>query len=710
MTFIQFLLCSHIFQSYHQMKIHSIILIFLLSILSQITALGIKGEIKDIPNNNNGIELIKEFINHLDTFNPDSSVNYQYYEFEKLLFEHIITDSLTNQQSTSDPFFLIETLNDKKHQLPDKTKEKVISNSIAGQGDPTFMILALQFDPFNIFMDSIRYMNYRFPNPFTLYGLDQYEYVIKDTSDDDIQPFVLIEFSPKNDIRGFTGNCNIATENMAILSYSMSATSDDSTFKLSMNQTFQLLENRQWFPHTMDGTIVLNQEGSETDAIKVELKSSITTVKLNPQFSPTDFLPTTVPSDSILNREGPVNKTPQKPDINTYYLLDSLNQAMNAEKMKRLQKQMIDGKVPIGAVNLDVKKLIDYNDYEGFKFGLGLWSNHYLSKIFSTGGYFVRSTGINENKYGAGLIFSIDKKSETQTEIMWQDDYSETGTISFLEGYQKYSPESFKRFLSESMDRNKSIYFSIQSRLSNKFKTSLSARYNNVTPKLSYRFFNDTSIIESPFKQAEIKWGSKWTPKSENERAITSPTIWLNIHWGTGESTNNFRYWKYESQIEEQVQIFPSQSTTIRFVGGLLNGDYPTSLLYSTFGSYKKIGIEIPFSFATMRLNEFAVSRFLSLHFKHDIDLFHQSAGKFKPHLLLTTNYGIGDIANDEDLPKIAVFNKGFVESGIVLDNILHNYLISYGLSTHYRYGFYHLDNEIDNWAFKFSIRYNIKE
>ena len=51
---------------------------------------------------------------------------------------------------------------------------------------------------------------------------------------------------------------------------------------------------------------------------------------------------------------------------------------------------------------------------------------------------------------------------------------------------------------------------------------------------------------------------------------------------------------------------------------------------------------------------------------------------------------------------------KATYESGILFNNLLRQWFLGYGLGVFYRYGPYALPKTIDNFAFKFTIRFNL--
>ncbi|MBN2165295.1 MAG: hypothetical protein JW717_03365 [Marinilabiliaceae bacterium] len=635
------------------------------------------------------IEIMALYTNEISVkYNPDSTTDYSCVQYQKIFFE-------TSDSGISSPFLLIESLLEKKHKRPNNTKIRMVSNNIVGKSDPTLIILASQLDPFLIYKNKIRLWTLLLHNPLSGSGMNFYDYYIIENSIDSI---VKIGFKPKYSGIGFYGYCNISDG--SLLNYEMTVSSEDTRFNITIRQSFCIIDDKHWFPDKMNALIKIIPENDITSPIKAEMKSSFTAVNLNAFFLPDEFDKTLVGADQVMSKHND--------SLRAMIMLDSINRANSDEQLINFQKKVIEGQMPIGPVNLDFTKFIDYNDFEGFKLGMGVWTNKRISQVWSTGGYYVRSFGNNNNKYGAGVKVNLHKESDTRMSVMWQDDYLETGIITFFDGFERFSQESFRRFLTESMDRTESFSFDIRSKVTKNITTAFAFNYRDVAPELSYRFFTDHTQMEERYTLYKGSVRGKWHI-DRDEKVFAIPTIWVNASLGEGnQSSGSFSYNEFETQIEENIHVTPSNITILRLVAGYITGSFPSSCLFSAFGSYKKVGIEIPYTFATMRLNEFAADKFYSLHLSHDIDLFHQSPGRFKPHLLLTTNYGQGLITSKQYKNSVVDFSKGYLESGLIVNSLLHNYIIDYGFAVHYRYGPYQLDNDIDNWAFMVSVIYNL--
>ncbi|MFW5721558.1 MAG: hypothetical protein ACOCWW_04175, partial [Bacteroidota bacterium] len=111
-------------------------------------------------------------------------------------------------------------------------------------------------------------------------------------------------------------------------------------------------------------------------------------------------------------------------------------------------------------------------------------------------------------------------------------------------------------------------------------------------------------------------------------------------------------------------------------------------------------------SFGTMRMNEFYADRFLSVFFKHDFGNLLFRTEKFAPKFAVINNFGIGAFTQETNQHSVPVksFEKGYYECGLLINNILSQSFLGYGVGIFYRYGPYAFEKTADNFAYKLSL------
>ena len=133
---------------------------------------------------------------------------------------------------------------------------------------------------------------------------------------------------------------------------------------------------------------------------------------------------------------------------------------------------------------------------------------------------------------------------------------------------------------------------------------------------------------------------------------------------------------------------------------------------FNILGTYQRFGLYSPGSFSTMRMNEFFCDRFVALYLSHNFNgmLWKTNSQWFKPELSIVTNIGWGDMPRAAECPdkNFETMNKGYFESGIVVDGLLSASISKIGAGVFYRYGPYSLPNVWDNFAWKFCATINL--
>ena len=114
-----------------------------------------------------------------------------------------------------------------------------------------------------------------------------------------------------------------------------------------------------------------------------------------------------------------------------------------------------------------------------------------------------------------------------------------------------------------------------------------------------------------------------------------------------------------------------------------------------------------PNSFETIRPNEFLNGLIIGVHHRHNFGSVETGIKWIKPDFNWVNSFGIGWLRNPERHTglKIQDMSMGYYETGVVIDDIIKVNLIGIGGGVFYRYGPYAFSNQIDNLAFKISMK-----
>lgn len=174
----------------------------------------------------------------------------------------------------------------------------------------------------------------------------------------------------------------------------------------------------------------------------------------------------------------------------------------------------------------------------------------------------------------------------------------------------------------------------------------------------------------------------------------------------------SYDYMRYDVKLESSFLLRQYGRTTLHLLAGYVDGDVPYTLLYAGKGSYEKYSLVfINNSFATMRVNEFISNRYAAVFWSHNLGTLLFSKGRrIRPELVLVTNVGVGTLSNKSRhfFIPLRTMEKGYFESGLLLNNMLRSELFGMGAGALYRYGPYAFSRLEDNIAVKVTFTVNL--
>jgi hypothetical protein len=171
-----------------------------------------------------------------------------------------------------------------------------------------------------------------------------------------------------------------------------------------------------------------------------------------------------------------------------------------------------------------------------------------------------------------------------------------------------------------------------------------------------------------------------------------------------------YAYNRYELKIKKSFFIKDIGTTSLQFQGGYIDGNLPYCNLFNGIGSYERFTFECPNSFETMRMNEFLSNRYAALFFTHSFGKLLFRFKKFTPEPAIVTNVCIGSLNNPDNHYNVVIhsLNKGYIESGLLINSILKTGLYGIGIGAFYRYGYYALPTFNMNMAYKVVLTFYI--
>ena len=425
--------------------------------------------------------------------------------------------------------------------------------------------------------------------------------------------------------------------------------------------------------------------------------------------------------DSLTIREKATYKTYEDLPLKTLNKFNRLNNIVTTISLNA---------VPWGKVDIPFKYFINgINKYEGFRIGGGLQTNPLFNKYFSLGAF--AGYGVKDKawKYGGNIILNLKERTATNITLTYEQNLSEPANVDYF--LNKKSPlfnQSFRKFLAARMDSIELYKIDLTTKIIPSLQTNFWLQNEKRNPAgYNYLFENKKGEDISQFRNTEIGLGFRYAKgekyiKIGRAKILNKPAtaqFLLQISKGLeGISKGNFQYTKIALQLNRLINSKIFGQTNIQIEGGKIWGNLPYSYLFNTNASAteRKTNIFIPNTFQTVRLYEFVSSQTASLFLQNDFAslLFKSKNILFRPNFLFVQSIGYGKLKNasSHKLINLKSPNKGLYESGIMIKNIYkkkinNSFYLGFGGGFFYRYGYYHLDKPLDNWAFKFGLNFS---
>lgn len=655
--------------------------------------------------------------------------------------------ALLNQLSKSH-LYLSEKISEIYFEKGKGSTEKVKAHRMGGFSEPVYEVWAIDLQTKSWYEERITLLGTDFSNPLSAAGLNRYNFKLKDTLNTSGRGIYAIDFFPKNYDRpgNLKGTLFIDTLNFGIQRSIIEAAGENGV-EISATQDFSFIDSLGiWFPtnkelvirqspgsgrvEVMSGGISVVPQSEEervknvSEIVYFLTDYKVYDIKVNSprvQFSVgADVV--YEPQAHLLSKEVWDTLRPQKAgerEWTTYEMLDSLVAAQKIEKKINLGRKLLAGWYPTKYIDWDLRTLIKFNSFEGFRTGLGFVTNEAFSPRFKLDGYGVYGFKDTALKYSIGGAFKAFPKTQTWLGVSWVDDLQEVGNTTFLTDQRIFSLFEPRLFNIELFYDTQILNFYAEHNLTSNVFTKFQVSRGNYFTKFDYNFLNGGQSF-SFFNLGTLTWSFQYNPfsryinthKGLQEVKQGFPKFSLQLTKSmSGFLSGDFNFFKTEGKILHEWKHLNNTKTTFLFEGAWATGDIPLTHLYHMspnnpnddrlMGRFSVAGRN---SFETMFFGEFFSDRFAALHVKHKLNRFNLG-NKFRPELILISRAAIGDVSDRDKHDGIAFksIEEGFYESGFELNKLFKGF----GISLFYRYGPNSLPTFEDNLSFKFTYYFS---
>ena len=685
--------------------------------------------------------IIRNVLSNRDLNNPEKQISFSYTSYNKLIFtsktDSFAVKNKTIKDSTAinmKNFFdqqhllMMESVTKRKFLQPDNNFEEVLASRVSGFKNPIFTFIGSQLQSFSFYNERFNIFEKYYINPISNACLSKYYFQIEDTlfAENKKDTTFIISYHPKanTNFDGLKGLLYINSYKWAIESATASpAKIQEKGLNINIQQKYELIGGKQWFPiqlntdlsYTMDNLpyplivnaraylkeIILSPEISKKTFSNIELE-----IKDSAGLQP-DIYWNLHRIDSLTNKE-----------LKTYHVIDSLGEKYHFDKKLDVIQALINNKIPWGVINLDIDKFINFNEYEKIRIGIGIHSSEKLSENFFVGGYWGYGFGDKTHKFGGDAVYSFYKPWDLKFMLVYSNDISESGNTSFYNENKSFFDGNYREFFAKDFDKTERSSFALCFRILRYMQLKLAIEKTQKTSLYNYEFAiknGNATLLPDIFNFTDIKIGIRYAYNEKYMKVRNKliplltkyPIVWLNYTHGLkGIFLGEYNYQKLEMKIEKSFYTNYLGKTTLIANAGIADDNLPYMIQFAAKAGYNDAYIDIPNAFNTMRYNEFASNRFLSLMFRHSFGYLLFSHKNFKPEIVVLTNVLIGSMDNISNHRNIIIKapEKGYFESGLCINNLIKSGFSSFGIGAYYRYGTYSLSTLKDNLSLKWTM------
>ncbi len=626
-----------------------------------------------------------------------------------------------------------------------KLKETVLGSKMAGFKQPVYEIIAFNLQSISIYDSKYELFETKHESPISNNALADYNYKLLDTVAIKGRNTYMIYFKNKKKRKsnGLEGVLYIDQENFAVAKAVMriKAVLDISGIHefeyvpsekiwFQSNTTFKIVKGKNNEDiKILGGTIQFDADAEEDFEPRKKVASDFTyLLSESNNFDIHYNIDSAIKNPSLyIEIKDDAHKQPEtfwkqyrKDSLDskgqkTYQLLDSLSINKRIEKRLGLGRKIINGYFPIGPVDLDLKKIVSYNNYEGFRLGLGGITNDKFSRNFRIEGYSAYGTKDGVIKYSLGAGVLLDKNTNTWLNGYYTDDVREIASTVFAVDKRVFKIYDPRPINISTFYHYTSWKTNLQTKIIPKTEAVLELSRNYIEPKFDY-LYNLNGKLYSSYIMTTAMLSIVWAPFSEfmqtptgrNESDKKFPRFTFQYTQSLPDVLgNDFVFGKIDFKTEYEKKYLNGQKTSLLLQGGYAIGDVPITHLYNTAPNnltketvVQRITFAGRNSFETMYFNEFFSSQYAFFQIKHGFDRI-RILKKVRPSLVLVTRMAWGHMEKPEQHvgPAYKTLDKGFFESGIELNKIYKGF----GLGGFYRYGPNQLLKFEDNIAVKIS-------
>ncbi|MBV7441559.1 hypothetical protein KRX57_09000 [Weeksellaceae bacterium TAE3-ERU29] len=696
-------------------------------------------------------KLILEVIENRYKNSPKSLGNYEFKEYSKVYSNSDNTTPLpTTMNSVKDSIQLENWLRNEnsmnfllekgvRHFFDKNMGEKIKTEAyrISGIQTPLVELAAIDPIPYELNDNKFNFFYFKtFINPISKYGMNFYDYRIKDTIQQNNLKLIRLNFkSLKDATTPLYGTILIDSKSKAVANFyaeyqTKGTIVDKGSLQITGFGKSQNYEMESKYKPYKDVWVPVSQSynasfirSTKKDSIEIPTKTFIKVekyfkdFKTGVEFTSKDFkgYKNELPPSSFKNFEENIIPYRAKPltniEKNTYLYIDEEGKKENIDLIIKKARFLVNGfNFNLGKIDVMLPEIIGGNEYEGFRLGLGLKTNSFFSPQWGLNGRVNYGFRDKKLKYALGANYLINPGNNGILSVEYMDDVNPAG---------RFSPilrNGFNYMRNVAVNSKKYEFFGLK-----KYSISYDQDfYNNLSLKFGVHKAEEENLFikelkAKTFKNTLFTLNSRWSPNNEYIKApygkyeIKSgyPHFFFDVAQASSLLNGDFDFTRLNFSAEHLFHFIPAE-TFVKFSAGTTLGKTP---LWYTFNEGSHVNNNNSLfdlfsfggsdTFETMPADAFYSTSYTSLLLRQKLFSINKKSEGGSAYLVMKTIYG--DLNKQKTLfdnNKYSL-NNWYNEAGIEFRKLLLN---SIGLGFYYRFGAYNSGNFKEDFAIKTTI------
>lgn len=594
-----------------------------------------------------------------------------------------------------------ETYSRRRWKQPQSLQEDVLATRLSGLKKSLFTSFVTDVLPFHAYTDYLTLNGKDYPNPIAPGYAARYEFNLTDEFTQGNDTLWLLSFRPKSSaLDALRGTVYISSNGYGIANLIASAYDKNLKRDIRLEQQYQQVGGR-WFPKELNYVLEFSlpeqadkpqkkdsaAAKGKPEFTKLLLKgnSRIDSITFSPDprtaFSkryPVRLLPgADTRADSVWQKVRPAPLSALERE--TYRFNDSLGAALHFDRYTPYLEKSVDGRVPIGFLDVDLTRLYRYNRYEGSRLGFGFQTNEKISPYASVGAWYGYGLLDQTAKYGLFAAFSLDRYRDYTITLGYSEDLRDPGRMQISRDLDR---NALRVFLLSRADFVRS-YSAVATQQLGYWTTEISARAEQLRPMYAYQFLGDSGPTRS-FDVREVSvlaryaFGERRIPVMGRylRGATKYPTAYGRLT--TGQLTaqgRNSAYTQALTALSWQKHINRMGNERWLLIAGKSWSDAPLPLSKLFAGNGFRFDQSALYAFGgmlTLYPYDVYTDAFVNAYWRHDFDRRLYRVGASAPNVALQHSLLVGHLSERGAHQWVAfdVPERAYHESGVLLNNL----------------------------------------